>query len=867
MTSITLQIEILSDWRIGSGTGRPGDIDHLIRRDEDGLPFLPSKTLTGVWRDGCELVAAALDGDVEQGPWWQWVNYLFGSQPNQDNQPEQAPIPAHLSVQSARFPQEFCDAIAHKPLLLEALTFTKPGIEIDAKSGSAKDKCFRLEEVARGGITLTSSCRFSEDGLSAEQQEISPEQQQALAKALLAAGAAMVERVGNKRRRGAGRCRFSLQDYELKDAHDYLHEHRTPLPVPGSGADAQTEPVEQAEQAEQVDVVQTDAHQSKSWHCITLTITAQQPLVISRATVGNVVETLDYVPGSYLLPIVARQLNNWGLSRASVGAAIADGQLVVTNAYRSEKGQRGMPTPFALFKEKVDRDDITYNRLFETSETAQLKQCRGGYVTHVTEVKAEQNKEQPEAAQTQTELAAQQQFKWQQHTISTGIETHNTVNDKLQRPDSSVGGVYSYQAIPTGTSLQAELRFSPTLWAEVKDQTSWEDFSVGRHSLGRSRKDEYGSVAIVAAETPAEKSAPSSSGGAEQSEAGSDDGKPAARLTVWCVSDILLRDAWLRPTTDPMALASALSAALKLDLPLRFADFQSAAKTRNLFARHSRIDSWQTRWGLARPSLVGIKAGSCFVFELPIGMDCVEQAKLTAVERTGIGERRVEGFGQVRLNPALLKLAQPGLSKPETDKHCLVAPQSHSISLSSELESYAQRVEKEAWRSAIRRVSLAIASDPVKRKSLLGFDFDQDGNSQPSLTQLGGLRSQLMQLHSQSLEDSNARTWLTALKKAGKWKVGKTDIAANVLHYLGERIEKKPDIWETLDLEQWLGLPPGNAPLEDWLTLGTGRAAQLKADLWAEAVETFLSACIRAHKRDAEAKQKKSDQQEEQIHG
>jgi CRISPR-associated protein Csx10 len=43
--SFRLRLTMLSDWHIGSGTGRPGNVDRLIVRDSDGLPFAPAKTL------------------------------------------------------------------------------------------------------------------------------------------------------------------------------------------------------------------------------------------------------------------------------------------------------------------------------------------------------------------------------------------------------------------------------------------------------------------------------------------------------------------------------------------------------------------------------------------------------------------------------------------------------------------------------------------------------------------------------------------------------------------------------------------------------------------------------------------------------
>ena len=46
-----VRVLMLSDWIVGTGEGRVGEVDATVRRDADGLPFVPAKTLTGIWRD------------------------------------------------------------------------------------------------------------------------------------------------------------------------------------------------------------------------------------------------------------------------------------------------------------------------------------------------------------------------------------------------------------------------------------------------------------------------------------------------------------------------------------------------------------------------------------------------------------------------------------------------------------------------------------------------------------------------------------------------------------------------------------------------------------------------------------------------
>jgi CRISPR-associated protein Csx10 len=67
--AFTVQVHMLSDWIVGTGEGRVGDVDATVRRDADGLPFVPAKTLTGIWRDACEQVAGWIGGPGDGDPW------------------------------------------------------------------------------------------------------------------------------------------------------------------------------------------------------------------------------------------------------------------------------------------------------------------------------------------------------------------------------------------------------------------------------------------------------------------------------------------------------------------------------------------------------------------------------------------------------------------------------------------------------------------------------------------------------------------------------------------------------------------------------------------------------------------------------
>ncbi|MCW6038924.1 hypothetical protein K4A83_22105 [Spirulina subsalsa FACHB-351] len=481
-TNFNAKITMLSDWHIGSGAGIPGDVDRLIQRDADGLPYIPAKTLTGIWRDGCELVALGLDNDTP-GQWMKWVDYLFGDQPAlAEGKIEVKPRESALSIRSAHLPKNLRKLLAVKSedlskakitpeqqetvkgrlALKAALTFNKAGISIDADSGCAIPDFLRFEEMARGGCILTAFCELQLPEIEDFKEQCSA------AYALLVAGAKLVDRLGGKRRRGAGKCKLEIEvsgNIEKLDFWlNYLDKEAPDLPQLSNTENKQTS---------------LDQYKGNEWSQITLDVETLSPVIIPKRTVGNVTESLDYIPGTYLLTLISRKLGKLGIN---LGNAIAHGDLIVTNATIAIDDQPSCPVPFALFAKKIGgglQEGHVYNRLKEEEPSDQLKQVRQGYIHPVC-----QNGLLPKSDQ-----------------VTLKLETHNTVKDEVQRP-SGAGGVYSYEAITPGTKLKAHLRLRQGLVEDLrnKDPNWWHRLNGKRDRLGQSKKDDYGLVIIKSSE-------------------------------------------------------------------------------------------------------------------------------------------------------------------------------------------------------------------------------------------------------------------------------------------------------------------------------------------------------------------------------
>lgn len=788
MNKFKVRITMLSDWHVGSGAGIPGNIDAMIARDSDGFPFIPAKTLVGIWRDAMERLIYGLDNGNDIGFWSQWVNVIFGSQPAVVKNPNDKPLPAILAPQPARLPEGLRNAInkdKNDPRLKQALTFIKPENKMDELSGTTATKMLRLVEMGRIGSILESDCELDLSGLINDEPP--------LIDALLIASAKLVERIGGKRRRGSGKCSFDLIDcgMDLKQAINYL---QTPA------IDITKLPKQNGKKG---DLTFADSSSDSTWKKIKYTLKLKTPVAIVTATLGNVSETLDFIPGTYLLPYITKGKNLF--------ASIANGDIQVSPATIEVDGKRGMPVPKVIYKDKDDggfdkekgSKPTVYN-LFQEPELinndVQKKNYRDGYVSTLDAIQKNGTTKLP------------------LHKIpSKTLSMHNTVFDDKQRPTDA--GIYSREAIAAGTVLHGEIRFKSALESNITGLSKTEI------RIGTSKKDDYGLAEIEFQATPESVSSviPLNN----------------SHLVVYLASDVLIRNQQLRQSNSIVDLKDELEKTLgtgALEILL------SDETITNSLIQTRRIDSWQVSWGLPRPTLIAMSAGSCVKFEIngfsTMSDDTKTELtnKLHQLDNSGIGERRGEGYGQIRFNPKLLteKINKWSVDKRDLEKEKATNPTNSSApkAIESEMEEFAKQIETIAWREELQKAVLQIADDPNKRKNLFGFEIDGK-KSIPSLSQIGGLRSVISRLNNDGSNKQIVSDWLSHLKatnnRIAKWK--SFDILEAI--FLEGIIEK---LWENLVLNE----PPILVPA----------GVNLKGQLWGEAARTLFDACMRAHKRD-----------------
>ncbi|MEV5451454.1 RAMP superfamily CRISPR-associated protein [Streptomyces sp. NPDC052535] len=818
---------MLSDWHLGSGAGRHGFVDRGVQRDDDGLPFVPAKTLVGVWRDACETAARALDGGgTESFGWRMWVEFLFGGQPALQERgvvPDagalRPPRPAALHVDSLHYPPQVAAALRSRPLLRAEAVFVKPGVVIDPVTGRAEDELLRMEEMARGGIDVTGRAELT----SAGGVELTGEQL-ACAAGLLDAGARLVEALGGRRRRGAGRCRLEVSglpyDWQwlqgrsaaavpepatgpvptaLPETYGLRRARAGAEPGAGAGAETGTEPGTEAG---------TEPGAEPAWEAADLRLVLRRALVAHERTVGNTVRSAGRVPGRVLLPAVLERLGS-----AEAATAARAGRLVVTDATLEVAGQAGRAEPLALAQAKGE-PGLLFNGLQEQPGNGVVAEPVDGS-GYVGPYRFGEPPQRAECVFTQ--------------------HTHNTVDDTLQRPVAEVGGLYTYQAIAAGTVLRAQVRLPAGLVPP-----GWQERLSGTWRLGQARKDGYGlcEVGATAADL-----------GRTRSERTGQRKGPGGRLRVWLLSDALVVDERLRPSSRVADLARVLGDALGVVLaevppqaPVAAgggteAEGGDAERAGVRFSEVGRSDPWHARWGLPRASLLGLRAGSCLTLEVVSGT--LTPQAVARVECEGVGLRRAEGFGQLLIDDPLLYASLADLAPVRTPAECgpptgvPTAPGGDDgEGLTNEAASALTVLEEAAWRAAMRRHGPVVAR--AGRDEVLGT-----GHHTVRSSQLAGLLPLVSRLGGP--DDEAARAWLERLRRVpGERR--RRPWPDTVVEAVTALLCEPGRVWELL------GLP------EEELATGPARVGALRARLWTVAVRTLVEDCLTALRRDETAR-------------
>ncbi len=180
---IKYQIEFFSDWHCGSGLGAGADVDALVVKDANGLPYIPGKTIKGLVRQALEEIIFFKGLDLQKK-----VNdnfgYFDGSNPDSMKRGD-------IFFTNAELPEAEQNVIIKEnlpPYLFRSVASTA----ID-KDGIAVENSLRKIEVVI-------PCKLEGKILN-----VDPDLKEPLVESLK-----FIKRLGIDRNRGLGRCSFHI---------------------------------------------------------------------------------------------------------------------------------------------------------------------------------------------------------------------------------------------------------------------------------------------------------------------------------------------------------------------------------------------------------------------------------------------------------------------------------------------------------------------------------------------------------------------------------------------------------------------------------------------------------------------------------
>lgn len=179
-----VKITFLSDWHCGSGLSAGADVDQRVIRDEDGLPYIPGKTVKGLIRHAARTLCDLKEGS-EHTEWSEFITDCFGEE---DTKLTGRFVQGKCRFSNAEVSAFVKDKLSESDTLRRSLFRRISSTAIDEK-GQAKEHTLRKIEV-----TVPIPVFFSIQNLEEKH------------KAKIQQCLRFLRRIGTGRTRGLGRC-------------------------------------------------------------------------------------------------------------------------------------------------------------------------------------------------------------------------------------------------------------------------------------------------------------------------------------------------------------------------------------------------------------------------------------------------------------------------------------------------------------------------------------------------------------------------------------------------------------------------------------------------------------------------------------
>ncbi len=181
---ITYQIKFFNDWHCGSGLAAGADVDLLVIKDKNNLPFVPGRTIKGLLREAATDITHFREEDEKQ------IDKLFGKRSSTESDELQNGC---LFFSNATLDKKIASVIIENNLS-EQLYRSISSTAIDT-DGIAKDKSLRRMQV-------TVPCELYGEIKSVPKENLP----------LIEEALQYIKRLGQNRNRGLGRCDITVTE-------------------------------------------------------------------------------------------------------------------------------------------------------------------------------------------------------------------------------------------------------------------------------------------------------------------------------------------------------------------------------------------------------------------------------------------------------------------------------------------------------------------------------------------------------------------------------------------------------------------------------------------------------------------------------
>lgn len=319
-------------------------------------------------------------------------------------------------------------------------------------------------------------------------------------------------------------------------------------------------------------------------------------------------ETLDFIPGSNFLGIVASRLYT-SVSPEDALIMFHSGKVRYGDAHPSYEGFRALRVPNSMFYPKLSTPEselFIHHLIPEDRDMSdrQLKQCRRGFYDFSDSGSA------PVAKQVNTETA---------FAVKSAYD-----REKRRSKDEQL---FAYQSLRKGLIMYFSIEMDDEAMGKVEDlEGKIMQALVGERQIGRSRSAQYGLVRIE----PADYGEVTGENSYER------DGKRS--VAVYADSRLIFLDEYGLPTFQPSARMLGLEGEV---------DWEKSQ------VRTFRYAPWNFKRQCFDTDRCGLEKGSVLVVNLPKDYDFPLHPRY-------VGDYVNEGFGKVIYNPSFLSANSEG---------------------------------------------------------------------------------------------------------------------------------------------------------------------------------------------------------------